>query len=125
MATTGENAIRRYEADSGEIHLGRLNDTSMTLDTGNGVQVDQGTAATSPFWFQVSRGTSEYGLRPRTLGVCFQGTAPAGLSLNTTYEVAVLSPADFAAATITGTVAFQGQTAVVVTKTPESIYPGI
>jgi len=66
----------------------------------------------------------KYGLRPRMIGVCFQGTAPAGLSLNTTYDVAVLSPADFAAATITGTVAYQGQTAVVVTKTPESIFPG-
>lgn len=125
MASANGSAIYFYVADSGETHIVRLLDETLTLNISGTAQQQPAGPATSPFWFQVSRGSTEYGGRPRKIGVCFETTAPGNLEVGPTYEVVVLSPTEFNAATIGATVTYQGESAVVVTKKPESIYPGI
>lgn len=125
MASAAGKGLYFYVADSGETHIVELDDVTLTLNiSGTAVQQPSGPA-TSPFWAKVSRGATEYGLRPRKIGVCFDTTAPGTLEVGRTYDVVVLSPADYASATIGSTVTYQGQTATVRTKPIENIYPGI
>lgn len=125
MASANGKGIYFYEADSAEKHIVELDDVTLTLNISGTAQIQPAGPATSPFWAKVSRAGTEYGLRPRKIGVCFDTTAPATLEVGPTYQVTVLSPAEFNAATIGATVTYQGESATVRTKTPESIYPGI
>lgn len=125
MASANGKALYFYAADSGEIHIVELDDKTLTLNISGTAQLQPAGPATSPFWAKVSRGATEYGLKPRMIGVCFTTTAPADLEVGVTYKVTVLSPAEYAAATIGATVTYQGETAIVRTKPSESIYPGI
>lgn len=125
MASANGKGIYFYSADSGELHIVELDDVSLTLNISGTAQIQPSGPATSPFWAKVSRAATEYGLRPRKIGVCFDTTAPGTLEVGQTYDVVVLSPTEFNAATIGSTVTYQGESATVRTKTPESIYPGI
>lgn len=125
MASFAGKELYFYSADSGEIHIIELDDVTLTLNIGGTDQLQPSGPATSPFWAKVSRGATEYGLRPRKIGVCFDTTAPDDLELGRTYQVVVLAASEFNSATIGGTVTYQGQSAVVRSKTPENIYPGI
>lgn len=125
MASANGKALYFYSADSAETHIVELDDVTLTLNISGTAQVQPSGPATSPFWAKVSRGATEYGLKPRWIGVCFTTTAPATLEVGKTYPVVVLSPTEFAAATIGSTVTYQGESAVVRGKTDESIYPGI
>lgn len=125
MASANGKGIYNYVADSGEIHIVELDDKTLTLNISGTAQAQPAGPPTSPFWAKVSRGATEYGLRPRKVGVCFDTTAPGDLEVGPTYDVVVLSPAEFNAASIGGTVTYQGETATVRRKPAESIYPGI
>jgi hypothetical protein len=125
MASAFGKALYFYEADSAEIHIIELDDVTLTLNDGTSDQTQPSGPATSPFWAKVSRGATEYGLKPRTVGVCFTTTAPGNLEVGRTYLVAVLSPTFFNGLSINGLVSYQGEDAIVRSKTPESIYPGI
>lgn len=125
MASQNGKGLYFYTANSGEVHLVELDDVSLTLNISGTAQLQPSGPATSPFWAKVSRGATEYGLRPRKIGVCFDTTAPGTLEVGPTYEVVVLAASEFSAATIGSTVTYQGESATVRTKTAESIYPGI
>lgn len=125
MASANGKGIYNYVADSGEIHIVELDDRTLTLNISGTAQQQPAGPATSEFWAKVSRGATEYGLRPRKIGVCFTGTAPATLEAGVTYDVVVLSQTEYNAATIGGTVTYQGESAQIRTKTREDIYPGI
>lgn len=125
MASANGKGLYFYLADSGETHIVELDDKSLTLNIGGTAQLQPPGPATSEWWFKVSRAATEYGGRPRKIGVCFDTTAPGTLEVGPTYDVVVLSPAEFAAATIGSTVTYQGEQATVRRKTQESIYPGI
>lgn len=125
MASANGKDLYFYEADSGEIHVVELDDVTLTLNIGGTAQLQPSGPATSPFWAKVSRGATEYGLRPRKIGVCFTGTAPGTLEPGKTYPVTVLTTAEYNAATIGLNVTYQGQPAVVRNKRDENIYPGI
>ena len=123
MASANGKALYFYAADSADVHIVELDDVTLTLNISGTAQLQPSGPATSPFWAKVSRGATEYGLRPRKIGVCFTTTAPGTLEVGPTYDVVVLSPTEFNAATIGATVNYQGEDAVVRTKTAESIYP--
>ena len=125
MASQNGKGLYFYAADSGEIHIVELDDVTLTLNISGTAQFQPSGPATSPFWAKVSRGSTEYGLRPRKIGVCFDTTAPGTLEVGATYDVVVLADSEFNSATIGSTVTYQGESAVVRTKTAESIYPGI
>lgn len=123
MASANGRGLYNYVADSGEIHPVFLNDVTLTLNISGTAQQQPAGPPTSEFFAKVSRGKTEYGLKPRSIGVCFTGTAPADLEAGPTYKVTVLTPGEFANATLTSLVNYQGEEARVVTRTPESIYP--
>jgi len=125
MASANGKGLYFYEADSGEIHVIELDDRTLTLNISGTAQIQPTGPATSPFWPKVSRGATEYGMKPRKIGVCFDTTAPATLEVGVTYLVTVLSVSEYNAATINGTVTYQGESATVRTKQAENIYPGI
>lgn len=125
MATAAGKGLYFYAADSGEIHIVELDDVTLTLNISGTDQLQPSGPATSPFWAKVSRASTEYGLRPRKIGVCFDTTAPADLEVGRTYQVTVLADSEFNAATIGSTVTYQGESATVRSKTVENIYPGI
>lgn len=125
MASANGKGLYFYLADSGEQHIVELDDKTLTLNISGTAQLQPAGPATSEFWAKVSRGATEYGLKPRTIGVCFTTTAPATLEVGTTYSVVVLDPGEFGAATIGSTVTYQGETAQIRTKSQENIYPGI
>ncbi|MEO0739792.1 MAG: hypothetical protein AAFZ35_23625 [Cyanobacteria bacterium J06649_12] len=125
MASVAGKALYFYESDSGEIHIVELDDKTLTLNISGTAQLQPAGPATSPFWAKVSRGATEYGLKPRFLNVCFTTTAPADLELGRTYPVVVLATSEFNAATVNGTVNYQGEDATVRGKIDENIYPGI
>lgn len=125
MASQNGKGIYFYTADSGETHIVELDDVTLTLNISGTAQLQPTGPATSPFWAKVSRGATEYGLRPRKIGVCFDTTAPGTLEVGTTYDVVVLSDSEFNSATVGSTVTYQGESATVRRKIPESIYPGI
>ena len=125
MASSNGSGLYNYVSDSGEIHVVRLSDVTLTLNISGTAQVQPAGPPTSPFWAQVSRGANEYGLRPRMIGVCFETAAPGTLEVGPTYNVVVLDPGEYASATFNSTVTYQGQSARVVNRTNESIYPGI
>ena len=125
MASVNGKGLYFYEADSAETHIVELDDVTLTMNISGTAVIQPAGPATSPFWAKVSRGATEYGLRPRKIGVCFTGAAPGTLESGPTYPVTILSPTDFAAATIGSTVTYQGESAQVRTKSPENTYPGI
>lgn len=125
MASVAGKALYFYLADSGETHIVELDDVTLTLNDGTSDQTQPPGPATSQFWAKVSRGATEYGLKPRQVGVCFTTTAPTGLELGRTYNVTVLDPAFFNGITINQGGNYQGNAIVVRSKTSESIYPGI
>lgn len=125
MASANGKGIYFYAADSGETHIVELDDVTLTLNISGTAQLQPSGPATSPFWAKVSRGATEYGLRPRKIGVCFNSVAPGTLEVGPTYDVVVLADSEFNAATIGSVVTYQGEPAVIRTKTAESIYPGI
>lgn len=125
MASANGKGLYFYLADSGEQHIVELDDKTLTLNISGTAQLQPAGPATSPFWAKVSRGATEYGLKPRMIGVCFTTTAPGTLEVGKTYEVVVLDPGEYGSATIGSTVTYQGETAQVRTKPSESIYPGI
>lgn len=125
MVANGGKPLTFYEADSADIHLGRLDENTVALNIGGTAQPQPAGPATSPFWYKVSRAKNEYGLRPRYISVCFTTTAPNSLELGEVYDVVVLTAATFNALTVKGLVTYQGEEAEIQGKTPESIYPGI
>lgn len=125
MASQNGSGVYNYIADSGEIHPIRLSDVSLTLNISGTDQLQPAGPPTSGFWAQVSRGAREYGLKPRMIGVCFDTTAPGTLEVGPTYDVVVLDPSEFANATLTSSVTYQGQAATVVARRDEDIFPGI
>jgi hypothetical protein len=125
MASANGKSLYFYEADSGETHIVELDDVTLTLNISGTAQLQPAGPATSSFWAKVSRSKSEYGLRPRKIGVCFDGTAPGTLEAGPVYLVTVLAASEYNAATIGSSVTYQGESAIVRTKQPESIFPGI
>ena len=126
MAGNNGKSIRFYEADSAEIHAVRLDDKTLTFEAIPGTpQVNPSGPVTSPFWAKVSRASTEYGLKPRSVGICFTGTPPADLEAGPTYDVTVLSKGQFDLLGLRSLVTYQGADAIVVGKTDENIYPGI
>lgn len=126
MAGSNGKSIRFYEGDSGEIHAVRVDDKTLTFEAVRGTpQVLPTGPVTSPFWAKISRAKTEYGLKTRMVGICFETTAPAGLEVGPTYDVAVLSKGQFDLLSLRSEVAYQGENAIVVGKTDENIYPGI
>lgn len=125
MASANGSGVYNYVADSGEIHPIRLSDVSLTMNISGTDQVQPSGPPTSPFWAKVSRGSNEYGLKPRMIGVCFTGTPPATLEAGPTYPVVILDPTEFANATLTSDVTYQGAAARVVSRSSEDIFPGI
>lgn len=125
MAGAGGSGVYNYLADSGETHIVRLRDETLTLNIGGTAQVQPAGPATSPFWAEVNRGSTEYGLRPRAINVCFTTTAPGNLEVGRTYSVVVLTLQEYGTAIIGSDVTYQGETARIVGKRDEDIYPGI
>lgn len=115
-----------YQADSADIHLIRLQpETASTLTlAGNAVTPPSGPA-TSPFWAKVTRGSNEYGLRPRAVSIKWTGTPPTGYKADETLDVIVQSTADFNGVTVGAAAEYLGTACQVVGKRPENIYPGI
>ena len=126
MAVSNGTILTFYEGDSGEIHLGRVGEDTTTFQAVVGSDQPRTVGpATSPFWFESSRGNTEYGLRPRKVAVCFETTAPDGLELGVNYPVVVFNKAVYEGIGIRQVVSYQGQEGIVTRKYPESIYPGI
>lgn len=126
MAGGAGKDIYNYVADSGEVHIVRLDDVTLTLNIDGSLQNQPPDVATSPFWAQVSRGATEYGLRPRKVSICItEDPLDTGLEEGRTYDVPVLDQTAFAQATLNRAVEYQGIAAKVVGKIPENIYPGI
>lgn len=126
MASNRGSDLYNYVADSGEVHVIRLGDITLTLLLNSTLQNQPTDAPTSPFWAQVSRGATEYGLLPRKVSVCItEPTTNSRLDEGATYDVVVLDPAEYNAATINKVVEYGGFAAKVVGKSGENIYPGI
>lgn len=127
MAVGAGKQLRFYGCDiTGETHLIRVDDVTVGLNDGGTENLGVTGPATNNFWAKVSRGATEYGLKPRTANVCITGDpGTTGLEQGRTYDVPILDSALYAALTINKEVLYQGVIAKVVGKTPESIYPGI
>lgn len=126
MAGNNGSKLVFYEADSGETHVMRINEVSETLSIAGTPQALVAGPATSPFWAEITRGSTEYGLKPRKVNICFTvDPVDTSLEQGSTYEIVVFSPATFAALTLNLDVEYQGFAAKVVGKSPENIYPGI
>lgn len=126
MAGGAGKDIYNYAADSGEFHIIRLDDVTLTLNVAGALQNQPPDAPTSPFWAQVSRGATEYGLKPRMVNICItEDPLDTGLEQGETYSIPVLDQTVYAQATLNSAVEYQGIGAKVVGKSPENIYPGI
>lgn len=118
--------IRFYEADSGEKHVIRIQPETIDDLSIGGAPVPGGIGpATSPFWAKVTRGAREYGLRPRFFNVRWTGSPPSGYAANETLSIPILNSSAYAGATVGLLVSYLGSEAKIVSKTDESIYPGI
>lgn len=126
MAGSNGKVLSFYEGDSAEIHAIRVDEKTLTFEAVRGTpQLIPSGPVTSAFWAKVSRASTEYGLKPRTVGICFETTAPGDLEVGPTYPVVVLQKSQFDLLTLRSEVAYQGENAIVVSKTPENIYPGV
>lgn len=126
MAAANGSALYNYVADSGEVHVVRLGDGTLTLNIAGNLQTQPAGPPTSPFWAKTSRGATEYGLLTRKIGVCITGDPlETGLDIGSVYKVPVLDPTEFAAATINSNISYQGIAGTVTRKFEENIYPGI
>lgn len=114
-----------YEADSGEIHVIRVQPETVTLDAGPGQNTAPTAPPTSEFWAQVTRGSTEYGLRPRKVRFKWDAAPPTGYSPGVAIELPVLDADVFNAIQLNGTGTYLGAAIQVVGKIPENIYPGI
>lgn len=124
--SAGQFDLTLYESDLGSIHLIRLQpETVSTLDSGSGAQTAPTGPATSPFWAKKTRGSNEYGLRPRCVNLRWTGTPPTGYDADEVLGVTVLQDAYYAAITIGQAITYLGAAAQVVGKVAENIYPGI
>lgn len=123
MAVQGGFKNSFYVADSAETHNIKINETTLELLIGGTAQVEGTGPATSPFWVRNNKNAREYGLDTRSIGVCFTTTAPDGLKVGPTYNVTVLTAAQFNGLAIGDDVSYQGETAEVVSKRSERIFP--
>lgn len=124
--SAGRFTLRFYVADSGEIHLLRNQPESAALDVDGTPNTVAAGPATSPFWAKSSRGANQYGLRPRKVGIRWNpGQAPAGYKEEEVLFVDIYQANQYNAMTINSPATYQGGTGTLVSKQPESIYPGI
>jgi hypothetical protein len=122
--SSGNFAIRFYEADSGEIHLIKQQPESAVFSIGGSPNALPAGPATSPFWAKTNRAKTEYGLRPRKIKFRFNpGEEPAGYVAGASYDVVVYSTATYNNATIGSVGNYLGGAGVILGKIAEDIYP--
>lgn len=123
--SAGAFELKIYEGDSGEKHVVRIQPETEAADFDGTANDFPDGPPTSPFWAKVTKGPSEYGLRPRYVSIAWTGAPPAGYLAGETVKIMVADPAVYNGITITSDVTYLGAAATVVGKTPEDIYPGI
>ncbi len=124
--SSGNFAIRYYQADSGELHACKQQPESATLTIGGNPNTVLTGPATSPFWAKTSRGAREYGLRPRKVRIRFTpGNEPSGYADCGVLDVVVYDPNQYNAMVIGGLGSYLGAPCTMVGRIAEDIYPVI
>lgn len=122
--SAGSFVVSTYEADSGKIHLIRLQNETVNA-TFAGTDNDPPAAAVdSQFAAEVNRGARAYGLRPRRVNVAFTDAPPTGYRPYTTVSIPVLTKAVYDDIELGGLVSYSGGTGKAKSKTGESTNPG-
>lgn len=120
--SAGGFTTTKYESNTGLIHPIRLQPETVGFAIGGDANNAAPTAGlTSDFSVRVSRGNTEYGLRPRKLNIKFGAVVPDGYKAEQTYAIPILVPEVWEAAGVGDAVTYLGVGGVIVGKSPESI----
>lgn len=112
-----------YEADSGDIHNMRYQPETAVFSIGGSPNTLPAGPATSIFWAKVSKGKSEYGLRPRKVRIKWTGNPPDDYDDCQTLEIVVFSLSVYNSATIGSPVTYLGTPGKLIGKVPENVHP--
>lgn len=121
--SSGPFDVGIYEADSGEKHNVRYQPESAIFSIGGSPNTLPAGPATSIFWAKISKGKTEYGLRPRKIKIKWTGEPPADYADCQSLEIVVFSLNVFNSATIGSAATYLGTPGKIVGKVPENVYP--
>lgn len=110
-----------YEADSGDFHPIRVQPETLTLTFGSTANAAGAGPIDNPISAKVSNGNRSFGVKPRSVTLVFETTAPTGYKVNSPFRLPILTPALYSTIALYDTATYQGQTAKVVGKSPERV----
>lgn len=114
-----------YEADSGELHPARYQPETTQATFGTVANAINAGIPTSPFWAEISKSRSKYGLNVRKVKCRWTGAAPTGYKTSATFDIVIMQPSVFGGITLGSGGLYLGEALQVVGKTSESYTPEI
>lgn len=115
-----------YEALSGDIHVVKVQPETLAASFSGIANDAPAGPATSNFWAKISKGNTEYGLRPRAVRFRWDaGQTPAGYQEGQTQIIHVMQNNVFNGITVNSVATYLGGTGTITGKLPENLYPGI
>lgn len=110
-----------YEADNGDFHPIRVQPETLAASFGGTANAAGAGPIDNPLSAKVSNGNRAFGLKPRSVTVVFETTAPTGYKTGSYIRIPVLQPALYAAAASGDSITYLGLTATIVGKNPERV----
>lgn len=111
----------RYLADNGDTHPIRVQPETVAAGYGSTTNTAPTSAIDNPISARVSGGNRAFGLKPRSVTMVFETTAPTGYKLNSYIRIPILQPTLWNTIATGDSITYLGQTATVVGKSPERI----
>lgn len=119
--SAGAFSRTRYLSDGGDVHPIRVQPETVALAYGGTTNAATSTTLNNPISARVSNGNRQFGLKPRTITLVFEGTAPTGYKVGSYIRVPILQPTLWNTIVTNDTVTYLGETATVAGKSPERV----
>lgn len=119
--SAGAFSRTRYLADNGDTHPIRVQPETVAAGYGGTTNAAPTSAIDNPISARVSNGNRMFGLKPRTVTMVFEGTAPTGYKAGSYVRIPILQPTLWNTIATGDTINYLGNSATVVGKSPERI----
>ena len=110
-----------YEADNGDFHPIRVQDTTISLAFGSTTNAAGDGPIDNPVSAKVSNGNRAFGVKPRSVTITFESAPPSGYKSNAYIRVPILTPDVYNAINTGDTCTYLGSTGTVAGKNPERV----